>query len=147
MAHSSRAHEGRPGHRVLLSLLPWQSCRPRSLLSPASWCFPVPTQVGKGIHPTTLARVLRRLYRDCCTLHGFRLLVPRPGERPNLTAPHAVAEAALAHAVASAVERSYARSDLFEQRSDLMNRWAAFVTSDGIGVRHGAPVPRSGPRT
>ena len=35
----------------------------------------------------------------------------------------------MAHQVGSAVERSYARSDLFQKRRDLMNRWAAFVTA------------------
>ena len=39
-----------------------------------------------------------------------------------------VAELALAHAVGGAVERSYARSDLFDQRRGLMDRWAAFVS-------------------
>ena len=43
--------------------------------------------------------------------------------------PHAVAEAALAHQIGSDVERSYARSDLFDKRPDLMDRWAAFVTN------------------
>jgi hypothetical protein len=35
---------------------------------------------------------------------------------------------ALAHVVGGAVERSYARSDLFDQRRGLMDRWAAFLT-------------------
>ena len=39
-----------------------------------------------------------------------------------------VAEMALAHVVGGAVEQSYARSDLFDQRRGLMDGWAAFVT-------------------
>ena len=39
-----------------------------------------------------------------------------------------MAELALAHVVGGAVERSYARSDLFDQRRVLMDRWAAFAT-------------------
>ena len=54
-----------------------------------------------------------------------------PGYRRSeqTSVPHAVAEAALAHQVGSDVERSYARSDLFDKRRDLMDRWAAFVTN------------------
>ena len=40
---------------------------------------------------------------------------------------HAVAEMALAHAVGSSVERSYARSDLFDKRRGLMDQWAQYV--------------------
>ena len=40
---------------------------------------------------------------------------------------HAVVEAALAHQVGSAVERSYARSDLFDKRRGLMEAWAGFA--------------------
>jgi hypothetical protein len=45
-----------------------------------------------------------------------------------------VAELALAHQVGSAVERSYARSDLFEKRRGLMNAWARYVTDDRAKV-------------
>ncbi len=38
------------------------------------------------------------------------------------------AERALAHARKDAVEAAYARSDLFERRRVLMDRWAAHVT-------------------
>lgn len=46
-------------------------------------------------------------------------------ERTN--APRAVMKAALAHTIPDAAEAAYARSDLFEKRRDLMNRWAAFI--------------------
>ena len=51
--------------------------------------------------------------------------------------PHAVAEMALAHKVGSAVERSYARSDLFDKRRELMDAWAAYVTG---GDAEAAPL-------
>ena len=51
----------------------------------------------------------------------------RASERTSV--PHAVCEMALAHRVGSDVERSYARSDLFEKRCALMASWAAYVTS------------------
>lgn len=47
-------------------------------------------------------------------------------ERTN--ARHDVKEQALAHAVGSTVERSYARSSLLAQRRVLMQQWADHVT-------------------
>ena len=38
--------------------------------------------------------------------------------------PHAVMEAALAHAVRNKVEAAFARSDLFEKRRALMEAWS-----------------------
>ena len=42
----------------------------------------------------------------------------------------------LAHKVGSDIERSYARSDLFEKRRALMDAWAAYLT--GASVLHAA---------
>jgi len=67
------------------------------------------------MHATTLAQVVRRLYGGRCTVHGFRSSF-RDWASEQTSVPHAVAEAALAHQVGSAVERSYARSDLFDKR-------------------------------
>ena len=41
---------------------------------------------------------------------------------------------ALAHRVGSDVERSYARSDLFEKRRGLMVAWAEYVSGAGAKV-------------
>ena len=71
--------------------------------------------------------MVRTLYGGVCTVHGFRSSF-RDWASEQTSVPHAVAEAALAHQVGSAVERSYARSDLFEKRRGLMDGWAAFVT-------------------
>ena len=60
------------------------------------------------------------------TVHGLRSSFRTwASERTN--AEHATMELSLAHAVGSAVERAYARSDLLEKRRDLMERWAFFV--------------------
>ena len=40
-------------------------------------------------------------------------------------------ELSLAHAVGSAVERAYARSDLLAKRRRLMDQWGRFVTEIG----------------
>ena len=115
-------------HRVPLSRAAMATLEDvRSLHSPADWCFPSPTRAGKHIQVSTLAQVLRRIYGDRCTVHGFRSSF-RVWASEQTSVPHAVAEAALAHQVGSAVERSYARSDLFEKRRGLMDQWAAFVT-------------------
>ena len=116
-------------HRVPLSPAAIDTLKEvKSLHSPAGWCFPSPVRARKEIQVSTLAQVLRRIYGDRCTVHGFRSSF-RDWASEQTSAPHAVAEAALAHQVGSAVERSYARSDLFQKRRDLMNRWAAFVTA------------------
>ena len=116
-------------HRVPLSPAAMDTLeRARSLHSPAGWCFPAPSRGSRQMHATTLAQVVRRLYGDRCTVHGFRSSF-RDWASEQTSVPHAVAEAALAHQVGSAVERSYARSDLFDKRRGLMDRWAEFVTS------------------
>ena len=115
-------------HRVPLSRAAMATLEDvRRLDSPADWCFPSPTRAGKHLQVSTLAQVLRRIYGDRCTVHGFRSSF-RVWASERTSVPHAVAEAALAHQVGSAVERSYARSDLFEKRRGLMDQWAAFVT-------------------
>ena len=43
-------------------------------------------------------------------------------------------EAALAHAVRNQVEAAYARSDLFERRRVLMERWAEYLAARGAGT-------------
>ena len=115
-------------HRVPLSPASIETLEAvRELHSPAGWCFPSPTRAGKAIAASSMARALKAIYGDSCTVHGFRSSF-RDWASEQTNVPHAVAEAALAHQVGSAVERSYARSDLFEKRRDLMDRWAKFVT-------------------
>ena len=99
----------------------------RKLQSPAGPCFPSPARAGGTIASASMAQVLKAIYGDRCTVHGFRSSF-RDWASEQTSVPQAVAEAALAHQVGSAVERSYARSDLFEKRRDLMNCWAKFVS-------------------
>jgi integrase len=67
------------------------------------------------------------------TPHGFRSSFRDwVAERTNF--PAEVAEMALAHTVADAVERAYRRGDLFEKRRQLMDSWATFcATVPAIG--------------
>ena len=119
-------------HRVPLSdaaLDVLASVRP--LRSRADLVFPSPSRPGKPLSDMTLTKVLRDTgLADRATVHGFRSAF-RTWASERTSVPHAVAEAALAHQVGSAVERSYARSDLFEKRRGLMDQWAAFVTGRG----------------
>ncbi|MCY3601135.1 MAG: integrase, partial [Gemmatimonadetes bacterium] len=64
--------------------------------------------------------------------HGFRSSF-RDWAAECTDAPRAVMEAALAHAVRNRAEAAYARSDLFERRRDLMERWAEYLAGRGAG--------------
>ncbi len=79
---------------------------------------------GRPLWDMPLTAVLRRLNVPV-TLHGFRSTFRDwASERTNV--PREIAEMCLAHTVGGAVERAYARSDLFDKRRDLMERWARF---------------------
>ena len=96
--------------------------------------FPSPSRPGKPLSNMTLTKVLRDAgLADRATVHGVRSAF-RTWASERTSAPHAVAELALAHAVGSAVERSYARSSLFEKRRGLMDQWAAYVTGGSAKV-------------
>jgi len=65
---------------------------------------------------------LRRMGHDV-TAHGFRSAF-RDWAAERTTFPREVCEAALAHSNPDKVEAAYLRSDLFEQRRALMDKWA-----------------------
>jgi len=68
---------------------------------------------------------LRRLGIDA-TAHGFRASF-RVWAQERTIIPREVCEAALAHTIKDKAEAAYARSDLFEKRRDLMERWARYL--------------------
>ena len=88
--------------------------------------FPSTVRPGRTISDNTLSKLLRELGIDAVP-HGFRASFRTWAEETTET-PHAVMELALAHAVGSAVERAYARSDLRTKRRDLMEAWADYCT-------------------
>ncbi len=95
---------------------------------------------GRPLSDVSLTAVLKRLNVPT-TLHGFRSTF-RDWASERTTTPREIAEMCLAHTVGSAVERAYARSDLFAKRRDLMARWARFCCpAEGGGkvveIRHG----------
>lgn len=61
------------------------------------------------------AHGFRSSFRDWCSEQGYS---------------RDLAERSLAHTIKDKVEAAYHRTDLLEQRRDLMNAWGAFVTSD-----------------
>ena len=91
--------------------------------------FPSPR--GKPLSDATLSKLVRELGIDAVP-HGFRSSF-RDWVSECTNSPREVAEAALAHVVRSQVEAAYARSDLFEKRRKLMDRWAAYLSADADG--------------
>lgn len=94
-------------------------------------------QRGKGgaVRPQSVMvfkALFLRMGRDNFTTHGFRSCF-RDWSSESAKVNREVAEAALSHTTGNAVERAYARSDLFERRRDLMNAWARYATKQ-IGM-------------
>ena len=106
----------------------------RALKNDSDLVFPSPLKPGRPLSNMTMTKLLRDVkLADRATVHGFRSAFRTWASEQTNTA-HAVMEMALAHAVGSSVERSYARSDLFAKRRALMQRWADYVTSSGAEV-------------
>ena len=86
--------------------------------------FPSPRKRGKPLSDMTLTKLLRdNGLSERTTMHGFRSSF-RNWAQEQTGASHAAMELALAHAVGSAVEQAYMRSDLLDQRRTLMQQWA-----------------------
>jgi integrase len=86
---------------------------------------------GKMLADATLGAVLKAVDSGAHTVHGFRSTF-RDWSTEVAHAPREIAEAALAHAVGDAVERSYARSDALERRRALMQEWADYIMPSAI---------------
>jgi integrase len=71
------------------------------------------------------------------TIHGLRSTF-RDWAAERTSFPREIAEMALSHAVGSQVERSYARTDLFDKRLKLMDAWADYCAKPSQG---GAVIP------
>lgn len=82
-------------------------------------------RAGKPLSDMSLAKALKSATAAACTVNGFRSSL-RDWATEVAHAPREIAEAALAHAVGDAVERSYARSDALERRRALMEAWAQY---------------------
>lgn len=112
-------------HRVPLTDAMLEILRPLQLLN-SRFVF----EGQRRNHPLSdmsMLMLLRRIGIKGVTVHGFRSSF-RDWATEAANAPRELAEAALAHQVGNAVERSYARSDQLERRRELMERWAGFVS-------------------
>ena len=87
-----------------------------------------PSLTGRAMSDSTISKLIRENGIGCVP-HGMRSSF-RDWAAECTSAPHAVMELSLAHAVGSSVEQAYARSDLIEKRRVLMQAWADFVTGD-----------------
>lgn len=92
-----------------------------------------PSTTGRPLSDMTLSKLVKELGYDV-DVHGFRTSFKMwCQERTNT--PREVSEAALAHTIQNKAEAAYARSDLFEKRQDLMERWSQTIqrqTKEGI---------------
>ena len=112
-------------HRVPLSGRALEVLAEAADLSDGSGLVFPDTRPGRPLSENTHAKLLRELGFDAVT-HGFRSSF-RDWASERTHAPHAVMEAALAHAIRNKAEAAYARSDLFEKRRALMEAWAAYL--------------------
>ena len=122
---ASRMKMKRP-HRVPLSPRALEILREAEAFRDGSGLiFPSPR--GKALSDMTLSKLVKELGFEA-DVHGFRTSF-RTWAQECTNYPREVAEAALAHAVGDAVERAYARSDVFEKRRKMMAAWAAYLAT------------------
>ena len=89
--------------------------------------FPSPARRGHPLSDMALTKILRDTgLADPVTVHGFHSSFR--DWCAESAKPRELAEAALAHAVAG-VEGAYFRSDLFEQRRELMAEWGRYLSA------------------
>ncbi|MFG6565947.1 tyrosine-type recombinase/integrase [Sulfitobacter sp. 1A13421] len=84
------------------------------------------TKYGKPLSDMTLSKLTKALGFDV-DVHGFRTSFKTWTQECTNT-PRDVSEAALAHTVKDKAEAAYARSDFFDKRRTLMERWAQECT-------------------
>ena len=80
----------------------------------------------KPISDMTMLKVLRDMKVEDATVHGFRsTFTDWVAECTDV--PKEVADKALGHRIANAVEAAYRRTDFFDRRRVLMSEWAHFL--------------------
>ena len=112
-------------HRVPLSREALRVLGNMRRMGGSDYVFPSPVNPGAPVGRPSMMAVLRRMGVDG-TVHGMRSAF-RDWCAEQTDVPREVAEAALAHVTGNETERSYARSDLFAKRAELMRQWASYV--------------------
>jgi integrase len=87
--------------------------------------FVFPAQRSGSLSDMTLSAVLKRMDHAGITVHGFRSTF-RDWAGEATSFEREVIEMALAHTVASSVERAYRRGRALEKRRDLMTEWGKY---------------------
>lgn len=125
--------KGKREHTVPLTDAALNILRPLHALRTSQYVF-AGMKPNKPLSDMTMAKMMRRMgiSKDVATVHGFRSSFrDYAGDKTNT--PREVAEAALAHTVGSAVERSYRRGDALEKRRRLMQQWSGFCEGKQAG--------------
>jgi integrase len=112
--------KGGKEHRVPLSSAALKIIK--AVKSDSDLVFPVTDQSGRAIY-----RELKRAGVDA-SAHGFRSTF-RDWAAEQTNFPNHVIEQALAHSIGN-VEAAYRRTDLLDQRRQLMNAWAKYCAGD-----------------
>ena len=115
------------GHRVPLSDAAIAILEEMRAIRHSDYVFPG-ARAGRPISTASMLMVLHRLGRGEYTVHGFRSSF-RDWAAERTGFPAEVAEMALAHTVADAVERAYRRGDLFQKRRQLMDAWSRYCAT------------------
>ena len=123
---ASRMKAGRE-HRVPLSDAAVEVLRRAQDLTDDSGLV-FPSTRGRELSDMTLTKLLRdNGLAEKTTVHGFRTSF-KTWLMETTDTSWAVGEAALAHTLGNSTEAAYARSDLFEKRRRLMQRWTDYLT-------------------
>jgi integrase len=105
-------------------------------LKPTDFVFPAPR--GGSLSDMALSQLLKRMDRGDITVHGFRSTF-RDWAGETTQFGREEVEMALAHTVASSVERAYRRGRALEKRRELMAAWAAYCA----GTANGSSPPKT----
>ncbi|WP_184249970.1 tyrosine-type recombinase/integrase [Novosphingobium chloroacetimidivorans] len=97
--------------------------------------FVFPAQRSGSLSDMTLSAVLKRMKHSDITVHGFRSTF-RDWAGEETSFEREVIEMALAHTVASSVERAYRRGRALEKRRDLMTQWADYCFQEREAVKN-----------
>jgi integrase len=114
-------------HRVPLSDAALAILEEMRAIRTGDFIFPG-SKTGRPIAGIAMWTLLQHMGRGGLTVHGFRSTF-RDWCAERTTFPAEVAEMALAHTVADAVERAYRRSDLFQKRRQLAEAWAKYCVA------------------
>ena len=123
-------------HRVPLSDAALAIIEAMAAIRTCDFVFPG-HQAGRPRGPAAMLHTLDLMGRADLTVHGFRSSF-RDWAAERTTFASEVAEMALAHTVAGAVERAYRRGDMLEKRRAIMEAWAGYCVAPPLA---GSVVP------